>query len=487
MAVGPILAATDGMVGALWASLLLAGCQGTLSPGGSGFDASEVAPTEDDGGRVVRADASTPGRRDAGSPPDAGLASCPDFTARCEGTRTCDTDLRTSRLHCGACDAACETGERCVMGACERTPRAIAFAFTHSCAITLGSEEAPSTIACWGHNRSGSVGDGSNDERKSLPVLLEGLGSPVAVEAGGFSSCALIREEAGPALFCWGQNNLGQLGDGTTTNRRRPTRLPSPPEPIVSLAMGHRHRCEVLESRRVRCVGNNEFGQLGDGTTDHRSEPVFVQGLDDAIKVDAGTSFTCALKATGEVTCWGRGTELGLDATRNRATAGELVADPSGRGHLEGVVAFESGAFQTCAILEDRSVVCWGRGDRGELGNGTHERALRPIPVDGLRGAVQLGGGQHFMCALLMDGTIHCWGDNRWGNVGSGEGEFETSPTPIEVPGIDDAIAIELGGYHACAERRSGELYCWGADGSGQLATGEARRSLPGPRTIPIP
>ncbi len=170
----------------------------------------------------------------------------------------------------------------------------------------------------------------------------------------------------------------------------------------------------------------------------------------------------------------GRG-DLGLvgDGTRNIRTA--PGANVEGLGDV--VQLSPGGAYNVCGLRAGGTLMCWGRGNLGELGNGSAERKYRPTLVKGLTGVVEVSGGQHFMCALDDTGAVHCWGSNSRSQLGRSAGEPRFVTTPNRVGFIDDAISLELGGYHVCAERRGGTVLCWGAGGSGQLGNGETNRA----------
>ena len=142
-------------------------------------------------------------------------------------------------------------------------------------------------------------------------------------------------------------------------------------------------------------------------------------------------------------------------------------------------MAVAAGVQHTCALLEDRSIKCWGRNKNGQLGNGTFTGVppfglSTPVAVIGISTATALAAGFH-SCALLEDGTIRCWGDNQRGELGIGT--FTGLPnfgisTPVQVPGISTATVIGTGFFHTCAQLSNGQILCWGKNRSGQLGNG---------------
>ncbi len=175
---------------------------------------------------------------------------------------------------------------------------AVAAADFNTCAILSGG-----IVQCWGSNMYGQIGDGTTTDRFT-PTTIPSSGA-TAIAVGPGHTCVL---GSGGAVQCWGRNQVGQIGDGTTTERFTPTTVIS--ANAVSLAVSSfdynpAHTCVVLGSGAVQCWGSNEYGQLGDGTTtdQHAPETVIASG---AAAVTCGTRHTCALMRDGTVRCWGR-------------------------------------------------------------------------------------------------------------------------------------------------------------------------------------
>ena len=170
---------------------------------------------------------------------------------------------------------------------------------SHTCAVLdTGGEQ------CWGSGVWGALGDGSSGWHRSVLGDVVGLSSGVAaVSSGGYYTCALL--DTG-GVMCWGSNSHGQVGDGTTTIKKTPVDVSGLSTGVVNISSGDFHSCAVLDTGGVKCWGENEDSQLGDGTTTDRSTPVDVIELSsDAIAVSAGSTFTCAVLDTGGVACWG--------------------------------------------------------------------------------------------------------------------------------------------------------------------------------------
>ena len=142
---------------------------------------------------------------------------------------------------------------------------------------------------------------------------------------------------------------------------------------------------------------------------------------------------------------------------------------------LVDAIGVSAGRHSACAVRENGSVVCWGQGTNGRLGQGDTSDSSVPVPVDDIANAISVSVGRDHACAVLATGTIQCWGKNNYGQVGNGATGDQTSP--VNVVGIEDAVGVFAGGYHTCALRANGRVLCWGVNDYNQLGvnTGESR------------
>jgi alpha-tubulin suppressor-like RCC1 family protein len=329
-------------------------------------------------------------------------------------------------------------------------------------------------IACWGNNRSGQLGNGTQFS-STLPQPVSRMTSGVkSIVAGWSHACAL---RTGGGLECWGSNAKGQLGDGTNADSFSPVAVFGLAEGVKAVAAGTRHTCVLMETGAVKCWGENASGGVGDGTNINRNTPVEVPGLEAGVKaLDAGAGHTCTLMSDGSVKCWGWNPagQIG-NGTR---TDSRLPVDVSG---LSGPVrAIAAGDQHTCALLEDGSVRCWGANASGQLGDGSRIRSSTPVAVGGLSGVVAVSAGGAHTCALLADGPVWCWGDDQTGQLG--DGGYENRSSPVEVTGLTGAVEFISAGYgHTCAVMRDRGIQCWGWNTEGQLGDGTVQsRRIPG-------
>lgn len=337
---------------------------------------------------------------------------------------------------------------------------AIAAGVSQTCAVNSGGG-----VMCWGDNYYGQVGDGTNI-RRSTPVAVTGLGSGVAaIAAGSYHTCNLA---TGGGVKCWGYNLSGQLGNGTSTNRKTPVDVTGLGSGVIAIAAGAFHTCALTSGGGAKCWGSNAYSQLGDGTSANRYAPVNVTGLESGVAaIAAGGRHTCALTSSGGVKCWGSNGygQLGDGTNTQRSTS----VDVAGLG--SGVVAITAGEYHTCALTSASGVKCWGYNSSGRLGDGTSTNRSTPVDVTGLGSVVSsiAAGGPH-TCALTAGGGVKCWGDNTLGQLG--DGTTSSKSTPVGVTGLGSGVAtIAAGGLHSCALTHGGGVKCWGDNTTGQLGT----------------
>ena len=347
---------------------------------------------------------------------------------------------------------------------------AVAAGFQHTCAVTSGGG-----VKCWGYNYAGGLGDGTTTNRYT-PVDVSGLSSGVtAITAGYYHTCALT---SGGGVKCWGYNGYGGLGDGTTTNRYTPVDVNGLSSGITAVVAGDgsAHTCALTSGGGVKCWGRNDYGQLGDGTTTQRSTPVDVTGLSSAATaIAAGYTHTCAPTSGGGVKCWGRNEygQLGDGTITDRHTPVDV------NGMSSGVTAVDAGNAHTCALTSGGGVKCWGRNEYGQLGDGTTTDRHAPVDVSGMSsGVTAITAGAYHTCALTSVGGVKCWGCN-YGRLGDGTSTHRY--TPVDVSGLASGVTATAAGFgHTCALTSDGGVKCWGENSRGQVGDGTtATRNTP--------
>ena len=336
----------------------------------------------------------------------------------------------------------------------------LAAGLDHNCALT-----SIGYVKCWGWNGSGQLGDGTMS-LSNTPVDVVSLDAEVSkITAGAHHTCALT---SSGGVKCWGSNSYGQLGDGNTTwGSSSPVDVVGLGEGATAVTTGDGHTCALTRSGRVECWGENNLGQLGDGTTIDRPVPLYVEGISGEIAaVAAGGSRTCALTSLGRIKCWGNNWsgQLGVMPTITQRYIPVDVQDLK-----SGMAAITSGSEHTCGLTLDGGVKCWGHNFYGQLGDGTTTDHNVPIDVLGLEdGIVAIDGGGFNNCALTSGGGVKCWGD-----AFLGDGTATASSTPVDVVGLDHGvISVSAGSLHTCALISGSGVKCWGVNTFGQLGDG---------------
>ena len=268
---------------------------------------------------------------------------------------------------------------------------AIALGNQSSCALTTDGG-----VKCWGLNNYGQLGDGTQSNR-STPLDVHtssssstALSGVTAIDIGGFHSCAVT---ATGGVKCWGWSGDGQLGDGSsgdTTKSTSPVDVHTsstsntPLSGVKAIALGYEHSCALTTAGGVKCWGDNNSGQLGNGSSGSsadRTTPVDVTGLTSGVAAIAlGANHSCALTTTGGVKCWGSNYsgQLGNGSSGSSADRNTPV---DVTGLTSGVAAIALGDTHSCALMTTGGVKCWGRGELGQLGNGSTTDRSTPVDV----------------------------------------------------------------------------------------------------------
>ena len=295
------------------------------------------------------------------------------------------------------------------------------------------------------------------------------LSGYVAVATADFSSCAV---KSDGTVFCWGRNFFGELGDGTNEDSLEPVMVEGIDD-AVSVTAGREHYCALRQDGRVSCWGRNRDGSLGNGTFTDSNTPTPVSDINDAIDLSSGYDYTCALHTDGHISCWGSNSfgEFG-DGTSGVQT--NNYPTPVKTLNISDAIAITTGLQHTCALLDDRTVSCWGYNHYGQLGNGTETDSSVPTQVFGINDAIAIAAGNDYTCAILEDRTVSCWGENYVGQLGNGE-TMNTSPVPVKVLGIDDAVSLaQSPDLYLCAFRSNSVITCWGSNRFNMFAPGQA-------------
>jgi alpha-tubulin suppressor-like RCC1 family protein len=351
---------------------------------------------------------------------------------------------------------------------CNVYPVGVSLGSQHGCALASNG-----TVWCWGADDLGQLGD-YGQYAAFAPRVVGGVDTALAVAVGGDFACVILPTTG---VRCWGRNDRGQGGHGGDEPFISPSCVNTPSGALLgatSLALGGAHACAALEDGTVWCWGANDSGQLGDGTAADRNFPAPVPGITEARAVAAGGRHTCVLRKDATVRCWGGGDEGQLgNGTTTAQAALVTVSNPDGTAPLAGVTALAAGEAFTCALMQDETVLCWGANPDCQLGlPSTTPRALLPVAAPVYEVQSLVAGAQH-ACAVLSSGRAVCWGRNDFGQVGAPAGVCRAEPVPLPLAHV---LALGVGRTHSCAVDEIG-LWCWGDNSLGQLGIGIASAS----------
>jgi alpha-tubulin suppressor-like RCC1 family protein len=367
----------------------------------------------------------------------------------------------------------------------------IARGSNHACAVESG------TAYCWGSDDDGQLGDGSTLD-SSIPVAVNTSGALAGktltqIAGGADFTCAL--DSTGHA-YCWGNDDHGQLGDGSTSSVIVPVAVDTSGvlagKTLTQIATGADFTCALDSAGAAYCWGGNDFGGLGDGSTSDSNVPVAV----DTSGVLAGKTLTqiavgdyhgCALDSLGAAYCWGwnAGGQLGNGNTADSSVP--VAVDTS--GVLAGKTLTQiTGGSSTCALDASGAAYCWGDNSTGQLGDGSTTGSSVPVAVDAsgvLAGktltGIATGPAAAQACAVDSAGKAYCWGYDQYGQLGNGTTAFDsTVPVAVDTSGVlagKTLTQIAIGGTNTCAVDTDGALYCWGSNALGSLGDGSTTQS----------
>jgi alpha-tubulin suppressor-like RCC1 family protein len=331
----------------------------------------------------------------------------------------------------------------------------------------------------FGFGAVGRLGDGGTTN-SDVPVEVAAVQGTTAMAAGGAHSLLLA---SGGAVWAWGWNSLGQLGDATFSGPQQCDRLACSTVPvkverlkaIAAIAGGDEHSLALASDGSVWAWGVNANGELGTGkatTTGCMCSDVPVRSAvpSGIVAISGGGRHSLALRGDGTVWAWGENSfgQLGDGTMTERDAPVEVPG-------LGNVTAVSAGFEHSLALTSDGVVYAWGRNTFGQLGDGTTQQSEVPIAVSNLSDLIAVRGGGQFSLALRGDGTVWTWGDNNQGQLG--DDSLTNSSVPVEVTGLENVVAVGVGHQHGLALDRTGTLWAWGENVAGELGNGTTNES----------
>ena len=281
------------------------------------------------------------------------------------------------------------------------------------------------------------------------------------VAAGDGFGCAIAAQR----LYCWGDNDLGQLGDGSTSASDEPVAAAFD-EAIETLSLGASHGCLVDGDGEIWCWGNNDSGQVGQPAGGTVTSPTALGAGLEFRDVSAGLSHSCGVTTSDAIYCWGRNDDHQLGNT------GSSTDEPTAVSSSMSFQSVVAGGAHTCAIGTSDSAYCWGKNDRGQLGGGTDaDKSAHPTEVIGGYNFNTISGGLDFTCGTASSGPPACWGANDRGQLGNGGTVDQDVPLTLELQPGESLSTITTGDEHACGLAPGGSPRCWGAADGGRLGS----------------
>lgn len=382
----------------------------------------------------------------------------------------------------------------------------------HSVCVILDDD----STKCWGigskgktgHANTATRGDGATEVGDGIPVLDFGADNAIQISVGLEHTCAVLQNNN---VKCWGESGYGQLGLGTTSDQVKAPKDVSPVDlgtghTATKVSTGYYHTCALLDDGNIKCWGRNNYGQLGYGSTTTLGDGGSEMG-DNLGYVDLGTSKTaidielqgyssCAILNDNSVKCWGYNTygNLGNGGTATIGDASSEMGDvlvPVDLGAGRTALRLYGGINQMCAKLDNGDVKCWGRNNTAQLGQGhTFDIGksalslgdnLDPINLSSTASIVTIQANEYTTCASLSNNTLKCFGADYYGSRGTGNSiigdevsDMGTNLAALDLGSNSPFKDIRSEQFVTCGQTTDNKLACWGYAGEGSRGSGNS-------------
>jgi len=353
-------------------------------------------------------------------------------------------------------------------------------------------------VFTWGSNSFGQLGNNYSTSDSSLPIDVTSrfglLASDriIITSIGRFYNSAL---SSNGRVFTWGNNEFGQLGDNSVTNKYSPTDITSrfgllSGDKIIDISSGRDHSSALSSTGRVFTWGYNKYGQLGDNTTTNKSVPTAeitsrfgLSAGDKIVSISLGGDHSSAISSNGRVFTWGGNSsgQLGDNTITNKSVPTEITSR-FGLSTGDKIVSISLGEDHSSAISSNGRVFTWGNNLSGQLGDNTITNKSVPTDItsrftlDSRDKIVSISLSMFNSAAISSNGRVFTWGGNTWGQLGQNTTIFRQVPTDITsrftLDANDKIVLVSLGNYNSAAISSNGRVFTWGSNNMGQLGDG---------------
>jgi len=331
---------------------------------------------------------------------------------------------------------------------------------SHTCAIKDNA-----SLWCWGGNTKGQIGQDNTTAFYSEPTAVAPDSKWLSISANGDHSCAIKDDNS---LWCWGGNEAGQVGNNSTETVVKTPTLIAAGSNWNKISLGTDHSCGIKADNNLWCWGDNTLSQLGDGSTLATNTPKQIGTAINWSEISLGNQFSCAISTDGSLWCWGYNDRYQLgDGETTDVNIPTAISDDSDWNSIS------SGDAHSCAIKTDNSLWCWGYSLFGQVAYEVDIETPTQEPTESSWSNVSANGNHS--CAVKTDKSLWCWGFNSQGQLGNSTTTSQSNPVPVVAD--SNWTDLDLGLDHGCAIRDNGSLWCWGNNSQSQLGDGSTTNS----------